>query len=83
MRIARVIFAGSVAALTALATPALAKRSDAAKPIANSATSSPCYAYQMGADGKWEQLPCQEAGAASNRPVRKSMTRNGVESEAH
>ena len=83
MRIAQVIFAGSVAALTALATPALAKRSDAAKPIEDSAASSPCYAYQMGTDGKWEQLPCQEAGAARNRPARKSMTRNGTENGAH
>jgi hypothetical protein len=83
MRIARVIFAGSVAALTALATPALAKRSDAAKPIEDGASSSPCYAYQMGADGKWQQLPCQEAGVASKRPAHKSMTRNGMGSERH
>jgi hypothetical protein len=83
MRIAAVIFAGSVAALTALATPALANRSDAATPIEDSASSSPCFAYQMGADGKWEQLPCQEAGAARKQPARKSMTRNGVEREAH
>lgn len=81
MRIAQIILAGSAAALTALATPALAKHSDPAKPIEHNASSSPCYAYQMGADGKWEQLPCQEASAASKRPTRKSMTRN--ESEAH
>ena len=83
MRIAQMILAGSAAALTALTTPALAKHSDPAKPIEASAPSSPCYAYQMGADGKWEQLPCQEAGAASKRPTRKSMTRNGMENEAH
>ncbi len=83
MRIAQVIFAGSVAALTALATPALAKQSDAAKPIQDSASSSPCYAYQLGADGKWEQLPCQEAGAAGKQPVHRARTHNRMESEAH
>lgn len=83
MRIAQMILAGSAAALTALATPALAKHSDPVKPIEDSASSSPCYAYQMGADGKWEQLACQEAGAASHRRARKSLTRNGMESEAH
>lgn len=82
MRIADVIVAGSVVALTALTTPVLAKNSDAAKPIEDSAAASPCYAYQMGADGKWKQLPCQEAGAA-NHPPRKTVTRSGMESEAH
>ncbi len=83
MRIAHVIVAGSVAALAALATPVLAKHSDAAKPLEDTASSSPCYACQMGSDGQWKQLPCQEAGAASKRPARKAMTRNGMENEAH
>ncbi|WP_349543198.1 hypothetical protein [Bradyrhizobium sp. ARR65] len=85
MRIATMIFAGSVAALTVLATPALARNnSDAAKPAEDNASSaSPCHAYQMAADGSWTQLPCQEEGAARQPPPRKSVTRNGTEAETH
>jgi hypothetical protein len=56
MRIAKVIFAGSVA--VALATPALARHSDAQKPAEEAVSSSPCQAYEMGPDGAWRQQPC-------------------------
>jgi hypothetical protein len=73
MRITGVIFAGSVAALAVLATPALAKNfdgktSDVPQSDA-SAASSPCYSYEPKPDGSWTQLPCQEVGAA--RPVQR------------
>ena len=80
MRIATLIFAGSAAALTALAAAALAKHSEAQKPTESATSSSPCHAYQMAPDGSWTQLPCQEA-AAAGQPPRKSATRSGVENE--
>jgi hypothetical protein len=79
MRIAKVIFAGSVAGAVALASPASARHSDAQKP----ASSSPCQAYEMGPDGAWHQQPCQEAGAPAQAP-RKSAAHSGVgESQTH
>jgi hypothetical protein len=68
MRITKVVFAGSVAALAVLVTPALAKNfdsktSDVQQGDASSA-SAPCYSYQPKPDGSWTQLPCQEVGAA-------------------
>ena len=78
MRIAKVIFAGSVAGAFALATPALARNSDVQKPAETAAaTSSPCHAYVMAPDGTWQPKPCQEAGAPARAP-RKSTARNGV-----
>ena len=81
MRIASVIFAGSAAALTALAAPALAKHSEAQKPTVNTTSSSPCHAYQMAGDGSWTQLTSQEAGAAGQQPMRKSATRAGADNK--
>jgi hypothetical protein len=78
MRIAAVIFAGSVAAFAHFATPVLAKNSetqpDAQKADENQAT-SPCRAYQKAADGSWQQMPCQEMGAPAETK-RKSATGN-------
>ena len=77
MRIATMIFAGSVAGALALATPALAKNSDPQKPAEDAATSSPCHAYEMGPDGAWRQQTCQEAGAPTQAP-RKSAAHSGT-----
>jgi hypothetical protein len=76
MRIAKLIFAGSVAALI-MASPVLAKHSEAQKgDDDDKSASSSCHAYQQAADGSWTQLPCQEAGGqAQHRPV----ARNGEE----
>jgi hypothetical protein len=74
MRIARLIFAGSLAALAVMAGPALAKKSeppkaDEDKPVA----SSSCHTYQPAADGTWTELPCQEVGGETqHRPPPKS-----------
>ena len=76
MRIAQVIVAGSVAGALALATPALAKNSDAQKPADEAAVASPCHAYRMGPDGTWQQQPCQEAGAPA--VPRESAARGGA-----
>ncbi len=73
MRIATTIFAGSIAALALLASPALAKHSDAPKADDKPAASA-CTAYQPPADGSWKPLPCEE-GDAGNRPSHKSAAR--------
>lgn len=70
MRIARVIFVGSMAALL-MTAPALAKHSESPK-TDDQSTSSSCHAYQQAADGSWTQLPCQEAGGQTqHKPVAK------------
>ena len=65
MPIARLVFAGSLAAIAALATPALGKSAERQKADDKSttATSTGCQAYQQAPDGTWNQLPCGEAGA--------------------
>lgn len=72
MRIAGVIFVGSVAALV-LAGPAFAKQPDGQKPSDRQSTSSSCHAYQQAADGSWTQMPCEEAGngQTQHKPVGK------------
>jgi hypothetical protein len=81
MRIITVILAGSVAALFALATPALARHSETQKTAEEMTATSPCHAYQMAPDGSWKQLPCQEEGAAA-QPTRKATTRSTADSTA-
>jgi ABC-type phosphate transport system substrate-binding protein len=74
MRIAHVIFVGSVATLAVLTAPALAKNSTVQK-TDDQSTSSSCHAYQQAADGSWTVLPCQEEGSAGqtqHKPVAKS-----------
>jgi hypothetical protein len=74
MRLANVIFFGSIAAVAVLTAPALANNSDAQKSTDKSA-SSPCKAYQQAPDGSWTPLPCQEMGAGQ-AAQRKSATRS-------
>jgi hypothetical protein len=82
MRVTGVIFAGSVAALAALAIPALAKNFDSKTSDVQQGdaapASAPCYSYEPKPDGSWTQLPCQEVGAA--KPAqRKSAARSLAE----
>jgi hypothetical protein len=71
MRIADVIFVGSVAALV-MAGPAYAKHPEAQKPTDSQSTSSSCHAYQQAADGSWTQLPCEEAGSGGQTQHRRA-----------
>lgn len=83
MRITGVIFAGSVAALAVLATPALAKNFDSkASDIQQSDSTSaspPCYSYEPKPDGTWTQLPCQEVGAAKPTPGKSAARSEDVD----
>ena len=68
MRIAHLIFTGSVVALAVLTAPVLAKNSNTQKiddTPASSPASSSCHAYQQAPDGSWNPLPCQESGTSS------------------
>jgi hypothetical protein len=68
MRIKNAIFFGSVTALAILATPSLARNSEAQKTneLPVSASPSPsCQSYEQAPDGSWKQLPCQELGSGA------------------
>jgi hypothetical protein len=72
MRIAQLIFVGSIAALAGLTAPALAKNSNSpanadanAQKVDDKPASAGCHAYQQAPDGSWIELPCQEAGPTS------------------
>jgi hypothetical protein len=74
MRLAKVIFAGSLAALLGAMAPASAKKADAQKPAEEKSTSSSCHTYQQAADGTWTEHPCEEVGGSSqHRPAPKSL----------
>jgi hypothetical protein len=83
MRIARLIFVGSIAVLAALTAPAVAKNSSLnshantnAQKVDDQPTAQGCHAYQQAADGSWVQLSCQEVGPTAQAPARgKSITR--------
>jgi hypothetical protein len=63
MQLAKPIFI-ALAALALLATPAFAKSAKSHKEVSED-TSPPCSSYQLGPDGNWEKLPCQEVGPRS------------------
>lgn len=75
MRVACLIFAGSIAALAALTAPAPAKNSNSpananAQKIEDAPVAQGCHAYQQAPDGSWTPLPCQEAGPTAPAPMR-------------
>ena len=87
MRIARLIFVGSITVLAVLAAPALARNSSLnshantnAQTIGDQPKAQGCHAYQQAPDGSWVPLPCQEAGPTSQATTKpKSLTRTPVE----
>ena len=69
MQFARVTFI-ALAALAVLATPVLAKNTKAQKIEAEEDATPTCSSYQLGADGNWAPLPCQELGTHSSQQHR-------------
>ena len=66
MRIRHAIFFGSMTALAVLATPSLARNTEAQRSGEQSTSTLPspsCHSYQQEADGSWKQLPCRELGS--------------------
>jgi hypothetical protein len=83
MRIAPLIFTGSIAALAVLTAPALAKNSNTQKiDDPSAAASSSCHAYQQAPDGSWTPLPCQELGAASQARAQHESVSRKAEDDA-
>jgi len=86
MRITPVIFVGSLAAIVATASPALAKNSQTPNPTSRTdeqtTSSSPCRAYQQAPDGSWTELPCQGQGQAASAPRRQQSVTNTPSSAA-
>ncbi|WP_213742784.1 hypothetical protein [Bradyrhizobium sp. dw_411] len=84
MRIAHLIFAGSIAALAILTAPALAKNSNTQKTDDTSAStvSSPCHAYQQAPDGSWNPVSCQEVGAPSQAQTQHRPASQGSNEDA-
>lgn len=59
----------TLTALAMLVTPALAKDTKVPKAESDDAK-PPCTSYQLGPDGNWEQLPCEEVGSQSSSQHR-------------
>ena len=60
----------TLGALAALATPVLAKNTNAQKTETEEDASPTCSSYQLGPDGNWAPLPCQELGTHSSQQHR-------------
>jgi hypothetical protein len=84
MRIAHLIFTGSIAALAVLTAPALAKNSNAQKTddASTSATSSACHAYQQAPDGSWNPVACQEVGTQPQAQTQHRSASQGSNEDA-
>ncbi|MDE2064600.1 MAG: hypothetical protein KGJ00_19530 [Bradyrhizobium sp.] len=87
MRIAQSVFAGSIAALAAIASPAFATGSgpnshaDAnAHATGEEPSSSGCHAYQKGPDGSWVEMTCHEGVETAPAPVHhvRSVSHHAV-----
>lgn len=83
MRIAQSIFAGSIAALAAIASPAFATGSNPSshvdartKAAGEDPSSSECQAYQKAADGSWVQMACHEGAEPTPAPVHHARSVN-------
>jgi hypothetical protein len=87
MRIAHLIFTGSIAALAVLTAPALAKNSntreinDTSAATASSASSS-CHAYQRAPNGSWNPVSCHEVGGPSQAQTQHRSTNQGSNEDA-
>jgi hypothetical protein len=73
MRLAKMIFVGSLAALLGAMAPASARKADTRKAAEEKSISSSCHTYQQAADGTWTEHPCEEVGRQTqHRPPPKS-----------
>ena len=84
MRIAHLIFTGSIAAFAVLTAPVLAKNSNTQKTddASTSAASSSCHAYQQAPDGSWNPVSCQEVGAPSQAQTHHGSASQGSSEDA-
>lgn len=71
----------ALAALAMLATPVLAKNAKPQKTETGEDAQPTCSSYQLGSDGNWAAVPCQEVGAATSSQHR--ATPRDHRDEAH
>ncbi len=83
MRIAQLALAGSLAALVAMASPALAKSSERQKADNKSTAEPVCQAYQQAPDGTWAQLPCGQSGSAAAGSTQHRTTPKDADEDVH
>ena len=83
MRIVQSIFAGSIAVLAAIASPAFATGSSpnshvdaGTKATGEQPSSGGCQAYQKAADGSWVQMACHEGVETAPAPVHHARSAN-------
>ena len=69
MQFARPAFI-ALTALAVFAAPVVAKNTKAQKPETEEDASPTCSSYQLGPDGNWAPLPCQELGTHSSQQHR-------------
>jgi hypothetical protein len=60
----------ALTALAVLMTPVFAKNTKVQKPETGEDASPTCSSYQLGPDGNWAPLPCQELGPHSSQQHR-------------
>jgi hypothetical protein len=75
MRVAKASLV-ALAALAVLAAPVFAKNTKAPKGESEEDASPPCFSYQLGPDGNWAPLPCQELGTNSSSQHRTPPKRH-------
>jgi len=80
MQFARATFI-ALTAVAMLATPVLAKNTKAQKPETEEDASPTCSSYQLGPDGNWAPVACQELGTHSSQQHRAPPKDN--REEAH
>ena len=78
MRLAKPFIA--LAAFALLTTPLSANNTKAQKAESED-TPQPCTSYQLGPDGNWAPLPCQELGTQPSSQHR--APRKGHDEQAH
>lgn len=76
MRKSAGILLGSIAVLSVLSLPVLAK-SSAAKKADDKSAASGCSAYEQAPDGSWTPAPCREIGSGGDRTHQQTRPPSG------
>jgi hypothetical protein len=71
MRVVIATFIGAMATTVILASPALARPSNAPN-AGDELSKPPCYGYEQNLDGSWRQIPCQENGLSTQAGAKVS-----------
>ncbi len=75
MRMAKPTFI-ALMALALFATPVFARNTKAKAADTGEDASPTCSSYQLGPDGNWEPLPCQELGPRSSSQQHRTPSKS-------